>query len=389
MKSRKNKGYKIENYGRIFDGSDRRRKKRIRNTVIFVLVVLLLVFVGYSISGPLKNLLKGEKTDRGENVSSQITSSEVVSSSVALPEKDSLLKIDKVAYLPISTALNDDALNSYLDKIKAQGYNAVVLELKDEKGSIYYNTKNEMALSVDALNESVLPDISKTLKSIEDKGFSAIVNIHAFKDMTATKNADAKIKYMGQPGWSWFDAANGKPWLNPYSSVAQQYIIDLATELSMLGVKNIMVSSVMFPSVKNFYQADFGELEKTVSHKDILLSFSDTLKKAVNQNGAKLYLRYNSVEAENTANVIYGGENPLKFSADVYVPQLTLPQDSGLKLSEFLLNVKTAYPEHKLMPEISVNDVNGVRFTNEQINLLKQNSRDYPIYVFDVTASYN
>ena len=115
MKSRKNKGYKIQNYGRIFDSSERRRKKRARNSVLFVLSILVLVFLGYSISGPLTNLLSGQKTPRPSDTSSKApTSSQMTSSEIkdiALEsEKPSTLSDYKAAFLPLATASDSTKL---------------------------------------------------------------------------------------------------------------------------------------------------------------------------------------------------------------------------------------------------------------------------------------
>ena len=115
MRSRKNKGIKIEKYDRIFDSSSRRRNRKIKNVVVSVLVIALLVFVGYSISGPLVNLFKGEKTERPSSSSSQMTSSPSVSSEIAKDEPE-IEQVDlKIAYLPLETAKNAENLSVYLE----------------------------------------------------------------------------------------------------------------------------------------------------------------------------------------------------------------------------------------------------------------------------------
>lgn len=387
---KKNKGYKIPNYGRIFDDSSRKRKKRARNTIIFIIVVLLLVFLGYSISEPLVNLLNGKKTQRPGDSSSNISSVQNVSSAITEEEKKPQIPSSQLnlAYLPLEIARDSARLTPYLENLKNLGYNSVVLELKDESGNIYYNSANELAISVQAINAGAISNIAETVNIIKAAGLTPVANINAFKDVMATKNADAKIKYSKQEGWSWFDAANGKPWLNPYSETAQNYIIALASELAGLGFSDVMVSSVMFPNVTSFASADFGPLEATISHGDILSQFTAKLKTALNDKQARFILEYDGAQAKNNANVIYGTLNPINFSADMYAPSFTLSSDSGAELSLNLGEIKAQYPQKSVMARFNSTDKDGLALSAEQIKAQKSVCQGFSVYFCDKLGNY-
>ena len=387
---KKNKGYKIQNYDRIFDDSSRRRKKRARNTIIFIVVVLLLVFLGYSISGPLVNLLNGEKTQRPSDSSSNISSVQNVSSSITEQEKEPEIPSSQLslAYLPLEIAKDNAKLMPYLENLKNLGYNSVVLELKDESGNVYFNSANELAISVQAINAAAISNISETVSTIKAVGLTPVANINAFKDTTATKNNDAKIKYSKQEGWSWFDAANGKPWLNPYSETAQNYIIALASELADLGFSDIMVSSIMFPNVTSFVSADFGPLEETVSHGDVLSQFTAKLKTALNEKNARFILEYDGAQAKNAANVIYGTLNPISFSADMYAPSFVLASDSGAELSLNLGEIRAQYPVKSVMAKFYTVDKDGLSLSAEQIKAQKSVCQGFSVYFCDKLGNY-
>lgn len=389
MRRKKNKGYKIENYGRIFDSSHRQRKKKTRNAVILVISLVLLGFLGFSISGPLSNLLKGEKTERPNNTSSAV-SSNIASSGISSSEKEEKVSFGnlKVAYMPVSVLTNDETLNSYLDKIKALGYNSVVVELKDEVGTIYYKTSNELALSVGAVAENAVLDIKASCEKIKAKGIVPIAQINAFKDKTAAKSAEAKILYTGQAGWSWLDAENGKPWLNPYSSVAQQYITSLSCELAGFGFENILVSNITFPQVSYLMYADFGPFEQSISHRDILAQYTSALKEALNQKNAKLLLGFDGAAAFRENNVVYGGSNPITFVADAYVPYFNLPADSGFELSTHLGNLRKLNLDAQIMAEISSADKDGVAFSKEEIDAQRSVCAGCAVYVCDKNGNY-
>ncbi len=402
MRTRRNKGVKIQKYDRIFDSSSRRRKRKIKNAVVSVLVIALLVFVGYSISGPLVNLFKGEKTQRPESSSSLLSSAPQVSSEISKNEAESEQIDLKIAYLPLETAKNSENISVYLEKVKSLGYNAVALTLKDEDGAVYYKTANEMAASVGAVSTAAIDNLSEIVNKIKNASLIPVAEINAFKDKIATKNADAKIQYAGQEGWSWLDAQNGKPWLNPYSDAAQGYIKALACELADLGFENIMVRSVMFPSVFRLVSTNFGPLEATVSHKDILSRFTADLKSALNAKGAKLLLSYNAASALQMDNVIYGGGNPKTFSADIYVAEagsdvVSFSLENAAegepsqkdKIDAFIAQMKDDNVERKLVIQFSSpQGENAPTVTKEQVTALRNAITDCGYYFLDKNGNY-
>ncbi|MBQ8337713.1 MAG: hypothetical protein IJY33_01050 [Oscillospiraceae bacterium] len=402
MRSRRNKGVKIQKYDRIFDSSSRRRKRKIKNAVVSVLVIGLLIFVGYSISGPLVNLFKGEKTERPGSTSSQTTSAPSVSSEVSKVEPE-IEQVDlKIAYLPQTTAKNVESLSAYLEKVKSLGYNAVVLSLKDEDGVIYYKTANQMAVSVGAVSPQAIENLSEIVTKIKDASLIPVAEINAFKDRIATKNADAKIQYAGQEGWSWLDAQNGKPWLNPYSDSAQGYVTSLACELADFGFENVMVSSVMFPSVHRLVSTNFGPLEDTLSHKDILIKYTADLKTALNEKGAKLLLSYDAVQAAREENVVYGGANPKIFSADIYALKVgsdvvSFSNESQAegeptqkdKIDVFVEQTLEDNREREIIIEVAIpSGENAPAVTKEQIDSVKNAITDCGYYILDKSGNY-
>ncbi len=402
MRSRKNKGVKIQKYDRIFDSSSRRRKKKIKNVVVSILVIALLVFVGYSISGPLVNLFKGEKTERPGSSSSQTPSAPLVSSEISKDEQEAEQIDLKIAYLPLETSKNAENLSAYLEKVKSLGYNAVALTLKDEDGAVYYKTANEMAASVGSVSAAAIENLSEIVTKIKGASLIPVAEINAFKDKIATKNADAKIQYAGQEGWSWLDAENGKPWLNPYSDAAQGYVKALACELADLGFENVMVKSVMFPSVFRLVSTNFGPLEATVSHKDILSRFTADLKSALNEKGAKLLLSYNVASALQENNVIYGGGNPKTFSADIYVAEVGSdvvdfatesvaegePSQKD-KIDAFAAQMREDNKDRKFVIQFGLpQGESAPAVTKEQITALKNAITDCGYYFLDKSGSY-
>jgi hypothetical protein len=149
-----------------------------------------------------------------------------------------------------------------------------------------------------------------------------------------------------------------------------------------------MVSSIMFPNVTNFVNADFGSLEASVSHKDVLAKYTENLKAALNQKLARFILSYDGAQAKNNANVVYGTANPISFSADMYSPSLSLPSDSGAELSLYLGEIKAQYPTASVMAQFYSTDREGTVFTAEQITAQKSVCAGFSFYLCDKTGNY-
>ena len=241
-----------------------------------------------------------------------------------------------------------------------------------------------MAADVKAVSETAITNLPEIIAKLKSENILPIANIHAFKDKTATKNKDAKILLEGSNGWDWWDSANGKPWLNPYKDAAQEYIISLSCELIDLGFENIMVSSLMFPDVRGFAKADFGELEKTISHADILKQFSEKLKSKINEKGAKFLLCYDAFKAEEENNVIYGGANPKSFAADAVVPTLSVYTENQSQVTEIVSALKSG--SVSVMPKFIFAEGDAV--SAEQIAEQKELCKDCSIYIYNKNGNY-
>ena len=143
-----------------------------------------------------------------------------------------------------------------------------------------------------------------------------------------------------------------------------------------------MVSSVMFPDVRNFVNADFGELEKTISHAEILTQFAEKLKAEVNKKKAKLLLCYDAFKAQEENNVIYGGANPKSFSADALVPTFTVYTENQSQITEIISSLKSGAAP--IMPKF----IFAEGANKEQIDAQKNLCKDCSIYVFDKNGNY-
>ena len=146
-------------------------------------------------------------------------------------------------YLPFS-ALTGDSLTTTLATAKEAGFTAVLFDLKDAQGQLYYRFSCADAVQVNSFTPNALTadQLTALFSRIREAGLLPIPRLYAFQDDAGAKAlASARITPKGNPGWVWYDGnpQNGaKAWLNPYSDEAHAYIGALASTVSvwLLGI---------------------------------------------------------------------------------------------------------------------------------------------------------
>lgn len=229
-------------------------------------------------------------------------------------------------YLPFS-ALTEDALSSTLTAAKAAGFNAVVFDLKDTEGRLYYRFSTAMAQQVNSYVDNALTEaqLKELFTAIRDAGLLPVPRLHAFRDNLGAKALPAaRIAHQSNAGWVWYDGnpqSGGKAWLNPYTDEAHSYIIELASALKEAGAGGVMLDSVQFPSQTS--SASFGSSSHiTLKRDEILGLFVQRAREKLGEE-YPLLLCCTAESALGTATQVYGG-NPLTFGSTVASP-LILP----------------------------------------------------------------
>ena len=227
-------------------------------------------------------------------------------------------------YLPHS-ALTADNLPSTLTAAYDAGFNAVLFDLKDADGNLYYRFTGAQAKKVNSYTADAFTadELSTLFDTIRDCGLLPIPRLYAFCDnAAATVLTDARIVPESNHSWAWYDGDpnnGGKKWLNPYADAAHTYLISLAEELRDKGAAAIMMDGVQFP--KQLSSAYLGEGASTVAKDAVLTTFVAKARTALGTD-CPLLLACTAESALGTNTQIYGG-NPLTFGADVASPLLT------------------------------------------------------------------
>ena len=333
---------KIRRFEYEWGGQRRQWWKRF---LLSVTVVVVFGIVGWIAYEPVYNLVMGLDTQRSAASSQSETeassSSQSSSAPAVQPEPEQPQGLpEKTYYLPPQVVASPTQLEQQLSAIKAAGGTGVAFELKNAKGQVLY--KSELPQVAQALTQAESPyDLPGLLRTITDAGLAPVGVLHAFQDSTATSAAslsDGAVKYMDGPV-NWLDNAKadgGKPWLNPNSPIARDYILALVEETTRMGVSNLVLESVQFPTGFSLHLASYGG---SPDRPAVLADFVTQAQAVAQRSDAQVYpvVRLDALVGAN--DIPYGSQpgkllqaagqgivdvSPAQFGAGVATPQLTL-----------------------------------------------------------------
>ena len=188
---------------------------------------------------------------------------------------------------------NEDTFKNAVAALKAKGVDNVVVTLKDPQGLVWFDTQTEMGTQA---KSATVADVKRLVEICADNDVEFTAQLYVFHDRIApTVNRDTAVKYK-DTDMNWLDSSKelgGKPWANPASSVMQQYIYDLAKELSDMGVKNFIFSGVQLPTGYSLEMRDFGVSDAQLQAQ--LQGFINTLTSKVDAWGGDAYFAFDVV----------------------------------------------------------------------------------------------
>lgn len=162
------------------------------------------------------------------------------------------------AVLSLSALSSPEGIRQTAADLKAQGVAYALVPLKDASGYIYYQSTVASAASGIA---ATTVDAGLVAEALTAQGIVPVAYLCAFRDpVSVYADRSMAIHYAGSD-YLWLDAsadAGGKPWMNPYSDTALQFIGDLIGEVADLGYRQVVLSAVQFPAYVSEKQ-DFGD----------------------------------------------------------------------------------------------------------------------------------
>lgn len=315
-------GRKIRRTKSLYGNRRRTRKNQIIAITVTLVAAAVLIFVGYSVGGPLfeyfkngsSNANSSESWSPAQEYSDSAAESSVEESSTSAEDssqESSAAQADSIAYragvLSVDDLASEQMLTEAVYQAKLDGFGAVVVPLKAEGGNIYFKTENATAVSSGACVSTL--ELAKISSIIKENGLRSIAEINTLTDHVAPKQVK-ELSYLFSDGVSsWYDnrpEKGGKPWMSPFSEGTRKYISEIADEVFKGGFDEVYCTGLNFPTFRNSDLEYIGETVKSPERYKSLLAIQAIFAEKSELYGVSFMTRMSA------AKIIAGTEETFK-----------------------------------------------------------------------------
>ena len=189
----------------------------------------------------------------------------------------------KAAYLTYFGFGDRGIRGRVLDLVERTELNAVVIDVKGDRGWIIYQTRVEQALAVGAQGPGTLREFDAMMADLKARGVYTIARIVTFKDnILGTRRPDLAIMDT-RTGKPWIDREN-LVWVDPFREEVWNYNIAIAKEAIERGFDEVQFDYVRFPTDGKLQAAKYL---KPVSKETRLPTIAAFLQRARKELGAR------------------------------------------------------------------------------------------------------
>ena len=161
----------------------------------------------------------------------------------------------RALYAPSAVFEGAGRLDAMLDMIDRTEVNAMVIDVKETAGNLYWATDLPAATAVGSVMESPLLDLEQVLPELKARGIYTIARLVVMKDNTLGKQRPELAVTNSATGEPWRDYRGGI-WLDPYNPGVAEYIAALAGDLADKGFDEVQLDYVRFFSDGDYSVAD-------------------------------------------------------------------------------------------------------------------------------------
>jgi len=151
----------------------------------------------------------------------------------------------KALYLSVYGIGNAGLRNTALKLIEDTELNALVIDVKGDRGLIPYPSSVALAHQVGAQKIITVHDIAALLARLRDKGIYTIARVVSFKDDPLARTRP-ELAIHDHSGAIWSDR-EGLAWTDPFKEQAREYVLAVAEEAARLGFDEIQFDYLRFP----------------------------------------------------------------------------------------------------------------------------------------------
>jgi hypothetical protein len=163
--------------------------------------------------------------------------------------------VARALYSPSAIFEATGRLDALLDLIDRTEVNAMVIDVKETAGNLYWATDLPAATAVGAVMAHPLFQLDELLPKLKERGIYLIARMVVMKDNTLGKARPDLAVMNAVTGEPWRDYRGGI-WLDPSTPASAEYIAALAGDLADKGFDEVQLDYVRFFSDGDYATAD-------------------------------------------------------------------------------------------------------------------------------------
>ncbi|MDQ2689786.1 MAG: carboxypeptidase regulatory-like domain-containing protein, partial [Chloroflexota bacterium] len=161
----------------------------------------------------------------------------------------------RALYAPAAIFEAPGRLDAMLDLIERTEVNAMVIDVKETDGRLYYATDLEPAAEVGAIREAPIFELEELLPMLKERGIYTIARMVVMKDNTSAAARPELAVMNTATGEPWRDNIGGA-WLDPSAPGVANYIAAIAGDLADKGFDEVQLDYIRFFSDGPYDLAD-------------------------------------------------------------------------------------------------------------------------------------
>ncbi len=191
----------------------------------------------------------------------------------------------KAAYLTYYGVMDRTIRTRVFDLVDKTELNAVVIDVKGDRGWILYRTEVPLALTIGAQGPAVYKDFDNILAELKARGVYTIARIVTFKDnVLASARPDLAI-IDTRTGKPWIDNEN-LAWVDPFREETWAYNIAIAQEAIRKGFDEVQFDYVRFPTDGKLAAARYAKPNNKDTRLPTIAAFLERARKQIGPLGA-------------------------------------------------------------------------------------------------------
>jgi len=200
-------------------------------------------------------------------------------------------------------------LRQLMDVARKTEVNALVIDVKDDRGFVLYRSGVPLAreIGADTADGHWMSDakVRAMLDTMIANGIYPIARIVVAKDpLLASKKLELAIKRKSDQE-PWLDK-NGRPWLDPHQTAVWQYAADLAREAYDLGFSEVQFDYVRFPDEKRLISETVYPLANGRVRAQVIRDQLGFVRKNLKAHGIKVTADVFGLTATDTTDMGIG-----------------------------------------------------------------------------------